>query len=500
MMSNNIIGYVKEITGKVTATDPISGSVRILKLGDAVYEGEVVTGQQDDSFVLIGFIDSEVTITLAGNQGLLFDASLRDAKFQTTEQEIEEEEEDMAPSAGEEDTEDESQAESEFSNRTADETDINTGLRDTSFLQSHGSFAIANSEESLSLDPILDITIDPTLPPTRPSPPPISKPELPDKKPIINDVPEAAADNVDILEDQPVNTILGNVFTNDDIGNDVSPLPVTQINGITINQTNTIESNYGVLKIDALGKFSYQLDNNNLTVQGLTTGEKLTETFSYMITDNNGNSATSTLTITIKGTNDGVTLTIPNNTLGDSDEQVFESGLADGSNPSDADIVNSSFNLIALDGLQSVMIAGVSITAAALVESANANITVTTTYGSLVINGYSQAADGTLTVNYQYTLADNANHNGGSLSDDISIVVTDTDNETTTDTLNIAIIDDVASVVVDTNSINEDTTSITDNVFSNDTLGADQTISPVTGIALGSTGSDASGNVATALA
>ena len=53
--------------------------------------------------------------------------------------------------------------------------------------------------------------------------------------------------------------------------------------------------------------------NENLAVQGLTTGESLTEAFTYTITDSDGDTATTTLTITINGSNDGVTLTIPDN-------------------------------------------------------------------------------------------------------------------------------------------------------------------------------------------
>jgi len=62
---------------------------------------------------------------------------------------------------------------------------------------------------------------------------------------------------------------------------------------------------YGTLKIGADGSYIYEVDNSNLTVQALrTTSNKLTETFTYTMADASGATASSTLTVVIKGSND----------------------------------------------------------------------------------------------------------------------------------------------------------------------------------------------------
>ncbi|QQP31533.1 Hypothetical protein FKW44_025158, partial [Caligus rogercresseyi] len=82
--------------------------------------------------------------------------------------------------------------------------------------------------------------------------------------------------------------------------------------------------------------------------------------------------------------------------------------------------------------------------AAALANSGTTPITITTTIGALVVNGYAIAADGTITVDYTYTLSDNQDHSSSTVNDDFTLVVTDTDGDTTTDVLNISIVDGCA--------------------------------------------------------
>jgi VCBS repeat-containing protein len=167
-----------------------------------------------------------------------------------------------------------------------------------------------------------------------------------------------------------------------------------------------------------------------------------------------------------------VSLIIPDNVgpVGGDEEQVLESGLADGSSPNDDDILNSSFTLTALDGLSSISINGTDISAAALANSTASPIAITTTLGTLVVNGYAMAADGTITVDYTYTLADNQDHSTGSVNDDFTLVVTDTDGDTMTDVLNISIVDDVPTANDDiTRTLSEGGNTITGNVIANTT-------------------------------
>ncbi|QQP31534.1 Hypothetical protein FKW44_025159, partial [Caligus rogercresseyi] len=58
---------------------------------------------------------------------------------------------------------------------------------------------------------------------------------------------------------------------------------------------------------------------------------------------------------------------------------------------------------------------------------------------TIVLNGHDLAADGTITVDYTYTLADNQDHSSSTVNDDITIEVIDTDGDTTSDVLNINI-------------------------------------------------------------
>ncbi|QQP31532.1 Hypothetical protein FKW44_025157 [Caligus rogercresseyi] len=294
---------------------------------------------------------------------------------------------------------------------------------------------------------------------------------------IVDDVPSVLADSNTINEDSV--SVTGDVFSNDTLGADQTATPITGIAfGSTTNdvvgQLNTsVSGNYGALVLQTDGSYVYSLDNTNLAVQGLTAGESLTDTFTYTLTDSDGDTATTTLTLTIDGTNDGVSLTIPDNVgpAGGDEEQVLESGLADGSTPNDDDILNSSFTLTALDGLQTLVVAGVNVDAADLANSTASPIAITTTAGTIVLNGHDLATDGTITVDYTYTLADNQDHSTSTVNDDITIEVIDTDSDSTSDVLNINIIDDVPTVLSDSNSINEDSVSVTGDVFTNDTLG-----------------------------
>ncbi|MFM8930712.1 MAG: beta strand repeat-containing protein, partial [Gemmataceae bacterium] len=65
---------------------------------------------------------------------------------------------------------------------------------------------------------------------------------------------------------------------------------------------------YGTLTLNSDGSFTYQVDQNNATVQALAPGVTLTESFNYT-TDNGTYSDTAVLAITITGANDAPTLT-----------------------------------------------------------------------------------------------------------------------------------------------------------------------------------------------
>ena len=68
---------------------------------------------------------------------------------------------------------------------------------------------------------------------------------------------------------------------------------------------------YGSITIAAGGGYTYTLNNALPAVQGLDSGQTVTETFTYTITDGDGDTSTTTVTITINGANDAPTVTVP---------------------------------------------------------------------------------------------------------------------------------------------------------------------------------------------
>jgi len=81
----------------------------------------------------------------------------------------------------------------------------------------------------------------------------------------------------------------GNVLTND---TDVDSGDV-----LTVTTTGAQVGPYGTVTIAANGAYSFALNNGNATVQALGVGETLTQSFNYTISDGNGGTSSSTLTI-----------------------------------------------------------------------------------------------------------------------------------------------------------------------------------------------------------
>ena len=116
----------------------------------------------------------------------------------------------------------------------------------------------------------------------------------------INNPPVANADTAAIAEDTA--STAGNVITNDN-DPEGAAITVTQVNGSGANVGAALAGSYGSLVLNSNGTYTYSLNNANPTVQALGVGESLTETFTYQITAG-GQTSSTTLTITINGTND----------------------------------------------------------------------------------------------------------------------------------------------------------------------------------------------------
>ncbi|KGB52625.1 Cadherin domain protein [Sphingopyxis sp. LC81] len=153
---------------------------------------------------------------------------------------------------------------------------------------------------------------------------------------VSDDLPTARPDTDAVTEDT-AQTATGNVLTGvgttnapgsaDTLGADgaavtgvaagASPMPVTGNVGSVVNGT------YGTLTLSAGGGYTYTLNNGNATVQALGVGETLLETFTYTITDGDNDHSTTTLKITINGSND-----LP--TIGAAATAVSDEGLPGG--------------------------------------------------------------------------------------------------------------------------------------------------------------------------
>src|SRR5690606_17592890 len=81
--------------------------------------------------------------------------------------------------------------------------------------------------------------------------------------------------------------------------------------------------------------------------------------------------------------------------------------------------------------------------------------TLTTQYGELTLNGYSQAADGTITLDYSYELTTAPSENVDDLMDSITVTATDRDGQSDNGDLNIKIVDDAPVAFDDVNSVIE---------------------------------------------
>ncbi len=309
---------------------------------------------------------------------------------------------------------------------------------------------------------------------------------------IIDDTPTAKPDAKSISEDDANGTqISDNVIINDQKSADTPTKVVgvakgTNTQDVSGNVGTQITGDHGKVTINEDGSYTYVLDNQSPEVQGLGLNESLTDTFTYTIVDEDGDKSTTTLTITINGTDDAISLEVPS-------KEVNEAALDDGSNPRlDTEKTSGSFTFKAPDGLESVSVGGESLSKAQI-EAINSTDTKTidTGEGTLVLNGYTQQADGTIKLDYTYTLKAAQSHgassgggeggesgeSGTTLKDNIPIIITDEDGSTKEANLVIDIKDDKPTAVTsaDVSMIEDSTYTSTDtsNLLANDTQGAD---------------------------
>jgi VCBS repeat-containing protein len=232
---------------------------------------------------------------------------------------------------------------------------------------------------------------------------------------------------------------------------DLEALTVNAVNGSGASVGNAVAGLYGSLTLNSNGSYSYTVNDTNATVNRLDTGETITDTFTYRVTDGTANSNTVNLTITIFGKNDApVAVGDTNWAMEDSGPNPDATGnvlqtLAHAGAPSgsfgdvaDADVDLEALTVNAVNG------------SGATVGSAVAGL-----YGSLTLN-----ANGS----YNYTVNDaNATVNGLDTGETITdtFTYTATDGTATSNTVNLTITifgkNDAPVAVGDTNWAMEDT-------------------------------------------
>ncbi len=208
---------------------------------------------------------------------------------------------------------------------------------------------------------------------------------------VSNDNPLLAPDFNQVTEDDPdqaghddtnlaTSIVAGNVLDND---SDEHGDPLTVV-GVAKGDTNTnLEDNttvatgilgdYGTVTINADGTYEYALDNTNSAVQALSTGDILTEVFTYTASDGQGGVKNTTLTITIDGVNDAPVVVPDTNNV--TEDTVLSAGGNVLDNDSDAE--NQPLTVVGVAaGTQPDN----------LTDPTTVGNTVTGTYGTVTIN------------------------------------------------------------------------------------------------------------------
>ncbi len=271
----------------------------------------------------------------------------------------------------------------------------------------------------------------------------------------------------------------GNVLTNDTDVDGGDTKTVSALTGGSVGQA--LVSAYGALTLNADGSYSYVVDNSNATVQALrTSAETLTETFTYTVRDTAGLTSSSTLTITIQGSDDAPV------GVADTATAVEAGGTANGTAGSDptGNVLTNDTDVDSGDGNTVSAISGGTMGGATVGS-----------YGTLTLNGNG---------GYSYVV-DNANAtvqalrtSANTLTDSFTYTVRDAAGLTATATLTITIqgADDAPVAVADTATAVEAGgtlngslgTDPTGNVLTNDTdvdSGDTKTVSALTGGTVG---------------
>lgn len=267
---------------------------------------------------------------------------------------------------------------------------------------------------------------------------------------IVDDIPVAKDDTDTVVAGQytaeegnvitGVGTNEGPVGTGVDIeGADAASVTKVQFAAaeITVPETGqaSIEGEYGTLLIEANGDYSYTRKPN--------TPGGLTDKFTYTLTDGDGDEDIATLTINIEDSAPEITELTP--ALEGGELTVNEKYLADGTAPDASELTETGdFKITSGDGVKSLAVTDKEGNAITVIDEdgLTGTLSVETPSGTLAITGYNPS---TGVVEYSYTLTGRLEHPDAgrdSLFEDITLILTDYDNDIASGTLSVKIIDD----------------------------------------------------------
>lgn len=106
-----------------------------------------------------------------------------------------------------------------------------------------------------------------------------------------------AFDDANAINEDDASELTGNVLDNDEVPD------------LALSVAKSSDATYGTATLAADGSYTYTLDNSDPTIQALAEGETLEDTFTYEVTDADGDTSTAEVKITVTGTNDAVTIT-----------------------------------------------------------------------------------------------------------------------------------------------------------------------------------------------
>ncbi|AMK22831.1 MULTISPECIES: Ig-like domain-containing protein [unclassified Sphingobium] len=305
----------------------------------------------------------------------------------------------------------------------------------------------------------------------------------------VDDDTPVAADDTDIVKEDVTLSASGNVLTG--VGSDGNPAgadslgadgpaaggAVTAVTGGPIGG-NAIGS-YGTLVLNASGGYTYTLNNGLAAVQHLDDGQTLTDSFTYTITDGDGDSTTAVLRITIQGTNDAPQ-------VGSGVAVVSEEGLTGANADSAPGLPNDTTNATVATGTitaSDVDGDGISMTLdnPGAVLTADGLPVTWSGVGTQTLTGSVGAVPViTITITnggaYTVTLLQSVDHSGINVEDvkNFLVPVNVSDGTATVATSIAVTIEDDSPIAVDDNVTTiEKAAASTGNVLTNDHVGAD---------------------------